>query len=80
MPTTLLCSLIATTDVGQLIRDAEMVLEYPMVDKDPLARWTFGRVTLAGDIPVDVYGRHSRTVRGDASSYSAVVAPVPLAS
>ena len=32
-----------------LIRAAEPVLEYPMVDQDPLPRWTFGRVTLLGD-------------------------------
>jgi len=36
-------------DVPQLLRDAEIVLEYPMVDRDPLSRWTYGRVTLAGD-------------------------------
>ena len=36
-------------DVAQLIRDADQILEYPMVDKDPIDKWTFGRVTLAGD-------------------------------
>lgn len=36
-------------DVPQLLRDAETVLEYPMVDREPLSRWTQGRVTLAGD-------------------------------
>jgi 2-polyprenyl-6-methoxyphenol hydroxylase-like FAD-dependent oxidoreductase len=36
-------------DVPALIRAAEMVLEFPMVDQDPLPRWTFGRVTLLGD-------------------------------
>jgi 2-polyprenyl-6-methoxyphenol hydroxylase-like FAD-dependent oxidoreductase len=35
------------------------VLEYPMVDKDPLARWTFGRVTLAGDAAHPMYPRGS---------------------
>src|ERR1700730_6821252 len=35
-------------DVPELIRTSDVVLEYPMVDKDPLARWTFGRGTLAG--------------------------------
>ncbi|MDE2006656.1 MAG: FAD-dependent monooxygenase, partial [Rhodospirillales bacterium] len=36
-------------DVPALIRGAERVLEFPMVDQDPLARWGFGRVTLLGD-------------------------------
>jgi 2-polyprenyl-6-methoxyphenol hydroxylase-like FAD-dependent oxidoreductase len=36
-------------DVPQMFRDAETILEYPMVDQDPLPRWTFGRVTLLGD-------------------------------
>ena len=36
-------------DVPALIRGAETVLEFPMVDQDPLPRWTFGRVTLLGD-------------------------------
>ena len=36
-------------DVPAFLRAAELVLEYPMVDKDPLAAWTFGRVTLLGD-------------------------------
>ena len=36
-------------DVPALIRGAESVLEFPMVDQDPLPRWSFGRVTLLGD-------------------------------
>lgn len=36
-------------DVPSLIRDADNVLEYPMVDQDPLPRWSFGRVSLLGD-------------------------------
>lgn len=46
-------------DVGQLIRDADTVLEYPMVDKDPVDRWTFGRVTFAGDAAHPMYPRGS---------------------
>jgi 5-methylphenazine-1-carboxylate 1-monooxygenase len=36
-------------DVPALIRGADSVLEYPMVDQEPLSQWTFGRVTLLGD-------------------------------
>jgi 2-polyprenyl-6-methoxyphenol hydroxylase-like FAD-dependent oxidoreductase len=36
-------------DVPALIRGAEKVFEYPMVDRDPLERWTVGRVSLMGD-------------------------------
>ena len=36
-------------DVAALIRSTETVLAYPMVDQDPLPRWSFGRVTLLGD-------------------------------
>ena len=44
-------------DVAKLIQDAEQILEYPMVDKDPLERWTFGRVTLMGDAAHPMYPR-----------------------
>jgi 5-methylphenazine-1-carboxylate 1-monooxygenase len=36
-------------DVPALIRAANQVLEYPMVDQDPLPWWGTGRVTLLGD-------------------------------
>ena len=39
----------AWLDVPAIIKDAERVFEYPMVDRDPLPRWTFGRLTLLGD-------------------------------
>lgn len=36
-------------DVPAMVRASEVVLEFPMVDQDPLPRWTFGSVTLLGD-------------------------------
>jgi len=46
-------------DVPELIRRADQVLEYPMVDKDPVAQWTFGRVTFMGDAAHPMYPRGS---------------------
>lgn len=46
-------------DVPGLIRTAQSIFEYPMVDKDPVARWTFGRVTLLGDAAHPMYPRGS---------------------
>jgi 2-polyprenyl-6-methoxyphenol hydroxylase-like FAD-dependent oxidoreductase len=46
-------------DAAQMIRDSELILEYPMVDKDPIEAWTFGRVTLAGDAAHPMYPRGS---------------------
>lgn len=46
-------------DVPALIRNADQVLQYPMVDKDPIAQWTFGRVTLMGDAAHPMYPRGS---------------------
>lgn len=42
-------------DVPALIRAAETVYEFPMVDRDPLPRWTQGRVTLLGDAAHPMY-------------------------
>jgi alpha-ketoglutarate-dependent taurine dioxygenase len=61
------------------IWDNRATQHYAVADYDDQYR-RLNRVTLAGDIPVDIYGTHSRTVVGDASAYSEVVVPVPLAS
>ena len=61
------------------IWDNRATQHYAVSDYDDQYR-RLNRVTLAGDIPVDVFGRRSRSVAGDASAYSEVVSPVPLAS
>ena len=46
-------------DVPAFVKAADFILEYPMVDKDPLDRWSFGRMTLAGDAAHPMYPRGS---------------------
>jgi 5-methylphenazine-1-carboxylate 1-monooxygenase len=46
-------------DVPAFFRAADTVLEYPMVDKDPLPAWSHGRVTLLGDAAHPMYPRGS---------------------
>ncbi len=42
-------------DVPGLIRNCAHAYEYPLVDRDPVGRWTFGRVTLMGDAAHPMY-------------------------
>jgi 2-polyprenyl-6-methoxyphenol hydroxylase-like FAD-dependent oxidoreductase len=42
-------------DVPAMMRKADAIFSYPMVDRDPLDRWTFGRVTLLGDAAHPMY-------------------------
>ena len=42
-------------DIPALCRDARAIYEFPMVDRDPVERWTFGRVTLLGDAAHPMY-------------------------
>ena len=42
-------------DIPELIKGADEIYEYPMVDRDPVARWSFGRVTLLGDAAHPMY-------------------------
>lgn len=42
-------------DAPALIRGAMHIYEFPMVDRDPLSRWTHGRMTLLGDAAHPMY-------------------------
>jgi 2-polyprenyl-6-methoxyphenol hydroxylase-like FAD-dependent oxidoreductase len=42
-------------DIPALIDGAATVYEFPLVDRDPLPRWTVGRVTLLGDAAHPMY-------------------------
>jgi 2-polyprenyl-6-methoxyphenol hydroxylase-like FAD-dependent oxidoreductase len=46
-------------DVPAMIGAAESILEFPMVDQEPLPFWTQGRVTLLGDAAHPMYPRGS---------------------
>ncbi|WP_175410651.1 FAD-dependent monooxygenase [Streptomyces sp. TRM64462] len=41
--------------VPEVLRAADGAYEYPMVDRDPLPRWTYGRTTLIGDAAHAMY-------------------------
>jgi 2-polyprenyl-6-methoxyphenol hydroxylase-like FAD-dependent oxidoreductase len=42
-------------DVPGIISNTQHIFEWPMVDRDPLPRWTFGRTTLLGDAAHPMY-------------------------
>ncbi len=42
-------------DIPDLIRNADAIYEFPMIDRDPLARWTVDNVTLLGDAAHAMY-------------------------
>ena len=42
-------------DVPEMIAGSKAVYEFPMSDRDPLKRWSFGRVTLLGDAAHPMY-------------------------
>jgi 5-methylphenazine-1-carboxylate 1-monooxygenase len=64
----------AWLDVPALFRSAQEVLEYPMVDSDPLPWWTQGRVTLLGD------AAHPMVPRGSNGSAQAILDAKALAT
>ena len=46
---------VPDVDVEALVRATPVCYEYPMCDRDPLPRWSFGRVTLLGDAAHPMY-------------------------
>jgi 5-methylphenazine-1-carboxylate 1-monooxygenase len=42
-------------DLAKLVMGAPAFYEYPMADRDPLPRWTYGRITLLGDAAHPMY-------------------------
>jgi 5-methylphenazine-1-carboxylate 1-monooxygenase len=67
-------------DLGALIDAAEQWWQYPMADRDPLPRWSFGRVTLVGDAahpmyPVGSNGASQAIVDARTLAYALAVEP-----
>lgn len=54
-------------DVPAMLAATQTVLEYPMVDQDPLPRWSHGRVTLLGD------AAHPMVPRGSNGAGQAII-------
>jgi 5-methylphenazine-1-carboxylate 1-monooxygenase len=46
---------LRAVDPVEVVRSTEEFYEYPMCDRDPLPRWSFGRVTLLGDAAHPMY-------------------------
>ena len=59
-------------DVPAMIRASDMILEFPMIDQDPLPWWTQGRVTLLGD------AAHPMIPRGSNGAGQAILDTVAL--
>lgn len=61
-------------DVPGVLRGAKVILEYPMIDQDPLSHWTEGRITLMGD------AAHPMMPRGSNGSAQAIIDANTLAA
>ncbi len=67
-------------DLPALIETAEQWWKYPMVDRDPLPRWSFGRVTMLGDAahpmyPVGSNGASQAVVDGRTLAHALALEP-----
>jgi 2-polyprenyl-6-methoxyphenol hydroxylase-like FAD-dependent oxidoreductase len=72
-------------DVPNVISSANELLQYPMVDRDPVERWTFGTQTLLGDAahpmyPIGSNGASQAIIDARTLAYElATAASVPVA-
>lgn len=60
-------------DIPAMLRAADEIYEYPMVDQDPLSFWTRGRISLLGD------AAHPMMPRGSNGAAQAIIDAVTLA-
>lgn len=60
-------------DIPAVLRAADEIYEYPMVDQDPLPFWTQGRITLLGD------AAHPMMPRGSNGAAQAIIDATTLA-
>ena len=61
-------------DVPSVLRAADSIYEYPMIDQDPLPFWTQGRITLLGD------AAHPMMPRGSNGAAQAIIDAATLAA
>lgn len=72
-------------DVPAVIRNAQAIYEFPMVDRDPLPQWGHGRVTLLGDAahpmyPIASNGGSQAILDAEAIAQSLATIPDPVAA
>lgn len=72
-------------DVPDVIRNAHTILEFPMIDRDPLPRWSHGRITLLGDAahpmyPIGSNGASQAILDGEAITQELAVGDDPEAA
>ena len=69
-------------DVPEVIQSAHAIFEFPMVDRDPLPRWSHGRVSLLGDAahpmyPIGSNGASQAIIDGEALTQELLVGDDP---
>ncbi|MGE3690290.1 MAG: flavin-dependent oxidoreductase [Novosphingobium sp.] len=70
-------------DIPEILEASGDVFEFPMVDRDPLPRWSHGRVTLVGDAahpmyPIGSNGATQAIIDARALAYHLATAPNPV--